>query len=85
MIISRDMYPQTLHCPEEIAKLPDMACRGGSCVVDPYGHYEMEQVWDKETILYADLDLGKVPASRMEFDVCGHYARPDVLELNVRE
>lgn len=32
---------------------------------------------------FANLDMDKVPASRMEFDACGHYARPDVLQLNV--
>lgn len=85
MYFTRDMYPKDLHCPEEIAKLPDIVCRGGSCVVDPYGHYETEPVWDKEDIIYADLDMDKVPASRMEFDGCGHYARPDVLELRVHE
>ena len=26
-----------------------------------------------------------VPASRMELDVCGHYARPDVLRLTVQD
>lgn len=31
------------------------------------------------------LCMEKVPASRMEFDPCGHYARPDVLHLEVRE
>ena len=36
-------------------------------------------------IIYADLDMEKVPMSRMEFDVCGHYALPDVLELRVHE
>lgn len=27
--------------------------------------------------------MNKVPMSRMEFDVCGHYSRPDVLQLKV--
>lgn len=85
LYFTRDMYPKDLHCPEEIAKLPDIVCRGGSCVVDPFGHYVTEPVWGREEIIYADLDMQKVPASRMEFDVCGHYARPDVLELNVHE
>ena len=42
-------------------------------------------VWDSEDILYADLDMQCVPASRMELDVCGHYARPDVLRLTVQD
>ena len=64
---------------------PGIACRGGSCVIDPFGHDASETVWDEEAIIYADLDMQKVPASRMEFDGCGHYARPDVLQLNVKE
>lgn len=43
-------------------------------MIDPYGHYVTEPVWDKEAIIYADLDMDKVPASRMEFDACGHYS-----------
>lgn len=42
-------------------------------------------MWDREDILYADLDMQRVPASRMELDVCGHYARPDVLHLTVQD
>ena len=85
MYFTRDMYPQDLHCPEEIACLNDIVCRGGSCVIDPYGHAVTETVWNREAIIYADLDMQKVPASRMEFDVCGHYSRPDVLELRIHE
>ena len=85
MYFTRDMYPKDLHCPEEIQKLNDIVCRGGSCVIDPYGHAVTETVWDKEAVVYADLDMQKVPASRMEFDACGHYSRPDVLELRVHE
>ena len=85
LCFTRDMYPAGLQYPEEIAVLPDIVCRGGSCVVDPYGNYVIEPFWDQEGIRYADLDMGKVPASRMEFDPCGHYSRPDVLELILRD
>ena len=85
MYFTRDTYPADLQAQDEIAKLPEKVCRGGSCIVDPYGHYLTEPVWDKETVIYAELDMSKVAASRMEFDVCGHYARPDVLKLVVED
>ena len=78
-------YPQTKSGGDEIARIPEIVCRGGSCVINPFGHEASETVWDKEAILYADLDMQKVPASRMEFDACGHYARPDVLKLQITE
>lgn len=85
MVIPKASYPGDLHCPGELAPLGDLVCRGGSCIIDPYGHYVTAPLWDKEGLIYAELDMGMVPASRMEFDPCGHYARPDVLGLNVRE
>jgi nitrilase len=33
----------------------------------------------------AELDLDKVVLSRIDFDPCGHYSRPDVFELIVHE
>lgn len=85
MFFTKEMYPPDMNCQNEIEVLPDIVCRGGSCVIDPFGHEVTETIWDKEGILYAVLDMQKVPASRMEHDVCGHYARPDVLKLDVRE
>lgn len=85
MYFTKDMYPQSLHCSDEIARLPETVCRGGSCIVDPFGHYAADPVWDREAIIYAQLDMDKTAAAKMEFDPCGHYARPDVLELIVRE
>ena len=85
LVFRKSDYPQTKSGADEISRLPDIACRGGSCVIDPFGHDASETVWDTEAIIYAGLDMQKVPASRMEFDSCGHYARPDVLKLSVRE
>ena len=85
MFFTKKDYPQTESAGAEIAALPDVVCRGGSCVIGPNGHAVSDTVWDEEGIIYATLDMQKVPASRMEHDVCGHYARPDVLKLNVRD
>ncbi|WP_297863495.1 carbon-nitrogen hydrolase family protein [uncultured Acidaminococcus sp.] len=82
---TRDMYPADLLEQEEIGRLNDTVCRGSSCIIDPYGHCVTEPVWDKEAIVYADLDMDKVPMSRMEFDATGHYTRPDILELKVHD
>lgn len=85
MYFERDDYPSDLYSQNEVAQLPETVCRGGSCIIDPYGHYLTPPLWDKEAIIYAELDMQKVVSSRMEFDACGHYARPDVLELKVNE
>ncbi|MDD5799308.1 MAG: carbon-nitrogen hydrolase family protein [Coriobacteriales bacterium] len=85
--ITRADYPSDLQYPEEVEALPDVIYRGGSCVVDPYGHYVpgAEPLWDQSGILYADLQMQEVAASKWEFDPVGHYARPDVLRLQVND
>lgn len=83
--VRKEAYPQDLLAQDEVQKLSDSVIRGGSCVVDPYGHYVNEPVWDKEEIIYAELDMEAVSSSRMEFDGVGHYSRPDVLKLKINE
>ena len=85
MIVRRSSYPADIHEREMAEQLPEYVCRGGSCVIDPYGHYVTQPVWDEETIIYADLDMNLPAACKMEHDAVGHYSRPDVLELIVNE
>lgn len=59
--------------------------RGGSAIVTPLGRVLAGPVFGGETILTADLDLGDVARGKMDFDVTGHYARPDVFRLSVNE
>ena len=59
--------------------------RGGSTIVGPLGQVLAGPVFGEETILTADLDLGDVARGKMDFDVVGHYARPDVFQLTVNE
>lgn len=85
MLVRKSSYPADLLTASDIKDLPDMVCRGGSCIIDPYGHYATEPVWDEETVIYADLDMRLPVSCKMEHDAVGHYARPDVLELIVHE
>jgi nitrilase len=41
--------------------------------------------FEGEAILTADLDLGEIAKGKYDFDVVGHYARPDVFQLSVNE
>ena len=82
MVITKASYPTDLNEYPVIEKLPDIVCRGGSNVIDPYGHVVSETVWDKEGIIYTTLNMQDAPCSKMEHDVCGHYARPDVLKFS---
>lgn len=83
MFFTKKDYPTLFSGNTEIEVLPEIVCRGGSCIIDPYGHESSETIWDKEGIIFATLDMQRVPASRMEHDVCGHYSRPDILELHI--
>ncbi len=85
MIVRKNSYPIDLNEKDAIEQLPELVCRGGSCIIDPYGHYVTEPVWDVETIIYAELDMSLPSESKMEHDAVGHYARPDVLELIVND
>ncbi len=58
---------------------------GGSCIVDPLGKILAGPAVDGPAILTADLDLDEIPRARLDFDVVGHYARPDVFRLVVNE
>ncbi|WP_261520969.1 carbon-nitrogen hydrolase family protein [Burkholderia multivorans] len=65
------------------AGFDDFIMRGGSMIVDPLGKVLAGPVFDTETILYADIDTGIGRASNLDFDVVGHYSRPEVFQLSV--
>jgi nitrilase len=70
----------------ELASKPDdVVCFGGSCIVGPMGNVLVGPDFTGEAILYADLDLDEVARAKYDFDVTGHYARPDLFHLEVNE
>ncbi|OGA67852.1 MAG: nitrilase [Betaproteobacteria bacterium RIFCSPLOWO2_12_FULL_67_28] len=58
---------------------------GGSCIVSPLGELLAGPDYSGECILTADIDPGEIARGKYDFDVVGHYARPDVFRLIVNE
>jgi nitrilase len=83
--VTREMYPNDLETKEELENWPRVLSRGGSAIYTPAGECLAGPLWDGEGILYAELDLGEIPRGRFDFDVTGHYARPDVFHLWVNQ
>jgi nitrilase len=57
---------------------------GDSVVVSPQGRIIAGPLHREAGILYADIDVSLVAPARRALDVTGHYARPDIFELQVR-
>lgn len=83
--VTKDMVPADLQAQEEMGRQPEVMCRGGSAIISPLGEVVAGPVFDREEILVCDIDLDEVPRSKFDFDVVGHYARPDVFQLTVNE
>lgn len=81
--VTREMYPADLAGTDEVQQLPEVVCSGGSVIISPFGEVLAGPVYDREELLLADLDLGEVVRGKYDFDVSGHYARPDVFRLLV--
>ncbi len=74
-------YPEDIASSEGI-KSEKILSRGGSCIVSPLGEYIKKPVWDKEEIIYAELDLNLTIRSSLDFDAAGHYNRPDIFTFD---
>ena len=59
--------------------------RGGSCIIGPLGKVLAGPVFESEAIITAEIDPGGIARGKFDFDVAGHYARPDIFRLTVNE
>lgn len=81
--VTKDMYPEDFEVLEELVDAPEVLSRGGSAIVGPLGEYLAGPLFGEEGILVADLNQRSLAEGKFDFDVVGHYARPDVFRLAV--
>jgi nitrilase len=87
-VLSTNQFAKRQHYPADyVSSLPNdpeaIVCRGGACIVSPFGDLLAGPLWDKEGILTAEIDFREIPKAQFDFDPVGHYSRPDIFTLSV--
>lgn len=77
--INRDMIPDSFPLKEET--LWDYP--GGSGIINPRGQYIAGPVYDKEDILYAEIDHDQIIRAKTVIDCGGHFSRPDIFKFEI--
>lgn len=80
-LITQDAYPEDIR--DMISDPETIPCSGGSVIIGPGGKIIANPLINEEGILIAELDLEEVVRGKYEFDVSGHYNRPDVFLFQV--
>lgn len=78
-----DFPKDTIHIDQILENAPEVLANGGSCIAGPDGQWIIEPQIGKEELIYATLDFNRVLEEKQNFDVAGHYSRPDVTQLHV--
>ncbi|WP_080796371.1 carbon-nitrogen hydrolase family protein [Corynebacterium pacaense] len=81
-VMYRSDYPDDYDCV--ISTDPgEPLMRGGSAVISPTGEVIAGPVFDEECVIYAEVDREEIIRQSLDFDVSGHYGRPDIFSLHL--
>lgn len=81
--ITADSYPKDILKIEKNPSKTSLECSGGSVIISPLGEIISGPLFGREGILYADLNQDLITEARFDFDVNGHYQRPDLFKYEV--
>ena len=85
-VISSSWYLRPEDIPPELKDIMKFNLAiGGSFVINPAGLTIAGPVFECETIVHAEIDLSERELAKVYLDGLGHYSRPDLLSLNIRD
>ncbi len=59
--------------------------KGGSCIISPLGKVLASAGNKEKAIIYSEINLNEIIQGKYDFDVVGHYSRPDIFKLKVNK
>jgi nitrilase len=75
--------PQAMGAADDFIEAASASAPRGTTIFAPDGTVVAEAPAGPETIVYGDLDLGRIAEEQQSLDVVGHYNRPDIFDLRV--
>jgi nitrilase len=83
-VLQRADLPDDLPIAEALPPDPEhVFYDGGSAIAGPDGRFVVAPVANERGLVVAELTLGAIARERQNFDVTGHYTRPDVFHVTV--
>ena len=86
-IQSLNLSPEDKPALDLVESIPvdadELVLKGGSALIAPDSTYVTEPLYDKRDIIYAEADLTLIDEGHLFLDTDGHYARPDIFNLEV--
>ena len=76
-------YPSEFDISNIVGDEPIM--KGGSCIISPLGKVLASAGDKKRAIIYSEINLDEIIQGKYDFDVVGHYSRPDIFKLKVNK
>ena len=76
-------YPSNFEIPD--MENDKLIMKGGSCIISPLGKVLASAGNKKRDIIYSDINLDEIIKGKYDFDVVGHYSRPDIFKLKVNK
>lgn len=80
-LIKRGDYPADLQ-HLVTADHPSLPSSGGTVIISPLGKTLAGPLYDQEGLVSAEIDLREIIKAKMDFDVIGHYSRPDIFHYD---
>ncbi len=85
-VISSSWYLKKEDIPTELKEVVKYNLAvGGSCIVNPAGVIIEGPVFNEETIVHTEIDMGERDLAKAYLDCVGHYSRPDLLSLRIHD
>ena len=85
-VVSSSWFLKPEDIPDELKDVMNINLAvGGSCIINPAGLIIEGPVFEREAIVHTEIDLSERELAKAYFDGVGHYSRPDLLTLNIRD
>jgi len=80
---TKSMYPEAYQ--KYATSQNEHFCKGGSVIISPLGKIIAGPLFDRSGAVVAEIDLDEITQAKLDFDVNGHYSRPDIFSFEIKK